>query len=224
MAIENPSKNPFLGIYQKPQGKQPSNVGMGQPEDFLSSEEVIGRPDAQNTAQRSKASAKGLKDAYEAVKEQEILKATDLLAQAESINSGGYKQSTGQMKTGGQLYDGIMEPIYKKVEEGTASAQEQDFFNKNLAQFMAFGMRYRDTPAGKKYYEEKSRNDFFKPRRLAPMGRSETKGQEPQTSALTAHKWQEYDEHGNLQWKTSGLTAEEALQRDRAKKISLVYR
>jgi hypothetical protein len=66
MAIENPSRNPFLGIYQRPQSKQPSNVGMGQPEDFLSSEEVIGRPDAQNTAQRSKASAKGLKEAYEA--------------------------------------------------------------------------------------------------------------------------------------------------------------
>jgi hypothetical protein len=67
MAIENPSRNPFLGIYQRTQGGQASNVGMGQPQDFLSSEEVIGRPDAQNTAQRSNASSKGLKDAYDAV-------------------------------------------------------------------------------------------------------------------------------------------------------------
>jgi hypothetical protein len=67
MAIENPSRNPFLGIYQRPQGKQPSNVGMGQPQDFLSSEDVIGRPDAQNTAQRSKAGAAGLKAAYESL-------------------------------------------------------------------------------------------------------------------------------------------------------------
>jgi hypothetical protein len=67
MAIENPSRNPFLGIYQRPQSKQPSNLGMGQPEDFLSSEEVIGRPDAQNTAQRAKAGSKGLKEAYESL-------------------------------------------------------------------------------------------------------------------------------------------------------------
>jgi len=74
MAIEDPNRNPFLGIYKKPQGGQANNAGMGQPQDFLSSEEVIGRPDAQNTAQRSKSVASGMKDAYDAVQ-----KAKDLV-------------------------------------------------------------------------------------------------------------------------------------------------
>jgi hypothetical protein len=52
-----------LGSYNTPT----SRISAVRVDDAPSSEEVIGRPDAQNTAQRSKSVASGMKDAYDAV-------------------------------------------------------------------------------------------------------------------------------------------------------------
>jgi hypothetical protein len=154
MAIEDPSRNPFLGIYQRPQGRQASNVGMGQPQDFLSSEEVIGRPDAQNTAQRSKASSKGLKDAYDAVvkgAEGELVKKVEGFGKTKPAFTGAKKAAFDAVVAGRPL----------------TPAQEA-IVNANFGEFQA---------------AQSVMMGYQAPRELMPMGKSETTGQLGQSSS-----------------------------------------
>jgi hypothetical protein len=176
MAIEDPNRNPFLGVYKKPQGKKPSNVGMGQPQDFLSSEEVIGRPDAQNTAQRSKASSTGLKDAYEAV-----------------------TKGSGFINTEQQAINDIGE--YQKFRTKWSGIKGNPFTGAKRDAFEAILNKRELTPKQAAIYEA-NRNEFdslmgniesFKkpfgdlmslgPRSLMAVGESKTKGQVGQSSS-----------------------------------------
>jgi hypothetical protein len=171
MAIEDPSRNPFLGIYQRQQGGQASNVGMGQPQDFLSSEEVIGRPDAQNTAQRSKASSKGLKDAYDAVvkgAEGELVKKVEGFGKTKPSFTGAKKAAFDAVVAGRPL----------------TPAQEA-IVNANFGEFQA---------------AQSVMMGYQAPRELMAMGKSETTGQLGQSSstANVASQYEvAYDKSGN---------------------------
>jgi len=170
-------------------------TGMGfegvQPAPFFSSEEVIGRPDAQNTAQRSKASSAGLKAAYDEVsslakgqgltmqqfdkltpEQGEILKATSVLAKSEKM---------------GPLAGTEIAQIYERTFQNPegASAKDKDYINRHLAEYMAYHQQFSQTARGQKLLSEKSTADFIsgKPRDLMPMGESKTTGQLGQSSS-----------------------------------------
>jgi hypothetical protein len=221
--------NPFLGVYKMPKKSPMTGMGFGggQPEPFLSSEEVIGNPDAQNTAQRSKSTASSLKDAYEAVSSGKFSPEQQQMVEGSMKDSE--KRYSSTLKAGIPFVPKKIQDLYKLSQtfDRPLTPQERELIVQNFPEIDAYRDMYEKTPQGMMEANKrmqlqpgKSKYNFT----LAPMGESKTMGQEPQTSTLTAHKWQEYDEHGNLQWRTSGLTAKEAFQREQAQKISLVYR
>jgi len=193
MAIENPSRNPFLGIYQRPQGGQASNVGMGQPEDFLSSEEVIGRPDAQNTAQRSKASSAGLKDAYDAV-----AKGSDLLSpeQQGAKELADYAQAQKRWSNvKGNPFTGEKRDAFEAIlNKRELSPKQLSIYQANKSDFDAIisNIESAKSPFG----------DLMSagPRMLMPMGGSKTKsqlGQSSSTANVASQYEVRYDKSGN---------------------------
>jgi len=255
MALDEPKEftgnsNPFIGSYRKPVPKGdiytgPSNKPMPitrpTAKDFLysawengmfnhpighqSSEQVLGRPDAQNTAQKSKSISSGLKDAYSAVADGgNLIPKIELNPHeqaAKDIADYGVFQSKWSHVNGNPFTGEKRDAFEALMNKKELNPKQQAIYLANRNEFDAIMGNIESRKHPKPWGDLMGSG----PRMIgAPMGESKTKGQEPQTSALTANKWQEYDEHGNLQWKTSGLTESQAYDRERAKKESSGYK
>lgn len=177
--------NPFLGAYKMPKKKQMTGMGFGggQSEPFFSSEEVIGNPDAQNTAQRSKSTASSLKTAYDAVSQ-----GSDLIPNEKNF---------------GPLAGTQIAQIYERTFQNPegASAKDKDYINRNLSEYMEYGKQFAQTARGKKLLQEKEFSDFAsgKPRDLMPWtpGKVENYGGQKQSSSTgNVAGWSELDSSG----------------------------
>lgn len=195
--------NPFLGAYKMPKKKQMTGMGFGggQSEPFLSSEEVIGRPDAQNTAQRSKSVASGMKDAYDAVQ-----KAKDLIPKTPQEEMSAFeKQKQDTFKKYGSIgrnpFSGEKAMAFDAANgKGELTPKLQEIVNANFAEFQAVSeiLDRKNNPS--KYAKIAGMDMGMGGRNLMAMGESKTIGQLGQSSstANVASQYEvAYDKSGN---------------------------
>lgn len=206
-------QNPFVGIYSNPitEAKKKKMVGLSGPKDVVagreflanglwdlgsyntptskitgvmpSSEEVIGSPDAQNTAQRSKSVSSGMKDAYDAV-----AKARDLIPKPEKKeltpeeqgfkfmqDYQGFQKKWSNVK--GNPFTGEKRDAFEaRLNNRQLTPKQQAIYAANQAEFDAI---LGNIEAAKKPFGDQMSG----PRMLMPMGESRTKGQLGQSSS-----------------------------------------
>jgi hypothetical protein len=206
-------QNPFVGIYSNPitEAKKKKMVGLSGPKDVVagreflanglwdlgsyntptskitgvmpSSEEVIGRPDAQNTAQRSKSVSSGMKDAYDAV-----AKAKDLVPKPEKKeltpeeqgfkfmqDYQGFQKKWSNVK--GNPFTGEKRDAFEaRLNNRQLTPKQQAIYSANQAEFDAI---LGNIEAAKKPFGDQMSGI----RSIMPMGESRTKGQLGQSSS-----------------------------------------
>jgi hypothetical protein len=123
-----------LELYNTPK----SHISGVRVDNTPSSEEVIGRPDAQNTAQRSKSVASGMKDAYDAV-----AKAKDLIPKTPQEEMSAFdKQKQDTFKKYGSIGRNPFSGEKAMAFDAASGKREltpklQEIVNANFAEFQA---------------------------------------------------------------------------------------
>jgi len=213
MAINQ--QNPFVGIYSNPitEAKKKRMVGLSGPKDVVagkeflanglwdlgsyntptskitgvmpSSEEVIGRPDAQNTAQRSKSVSSGMKDAYDAVAKAKDLVPKQMSPQDEMREFDKIKQATFKKYStiGRNPFSGEKAMAFDAaMGKGEITPKLQGIINANMAEFQAVSEIIDRNNNPQKYAKMGVMDMGLGGKELMPMGESRTKGQLGQSS------------------------------------------
>lgn len=223
MALDEPKEftgnsNPFIGSYRKPVPKgdiytgpanKPMPITRPTAKDFLysawengmfnhpigsqSSEQVIGRPDAQNTAQRSKSISSGLKDAYSAVTDGGSLISPEQQQMNEMGEYEKFQKKWSNVR--GNPFTGEKRDAFEALlNKKELTPKQQAVYLKNKNEF--------DAIMGNIEASKKPFGDLMSlgPRSLMPIGKSETTGQLGQSSstANVASQYEvAYDKSGN---------------------------